>query len=711
MAQETRLFKSRDFTAYELATLAELPDTYTKFSSLFLLGLKTLKKEIDAEEVKDLVKEKKVKIATKLAYLYSPTQISLNSSNNINSDSPAIESGLNQEEDINSGLSIPDKSTDSSVTKDAAEQKQAKHDAWVAKKNSVLQDSAKEAKYRKLANLKTAQQDTFWGLSKELSLRALSSSKQSIDSDDLYKKDSTSNLLKRLGKAFLYYIPIVNGFLSPIEPSFVQENFLRVNTLRLIIGRLNRVLRELEQPKSFLPMFFGWFGVVYGLRLVVDALDIFDKAILQPRSKNQQKWPLLKLWGYRFINAFLEGNRPTRMLNDVVWIGINVASIILTSGMSVIIINVAGFSMDTLIDIYRGARDLFKDFMLHRKLSKRLKELRNDLIDAKLKQRSQPNAQLDVDIKRLSQDIEAIEHLQHELKFKMLSEGLNNLRQVVMTGLILAGMVMLYFPPTSLAGIGTIVAASIVFGAGTVNSLRTLWEFGKTCVNTSKPLFSKTKTFGKRIFGKLKSHSYREISMEPAPSREQSSEASPSLQPLANVGELSPDSLNSSTIPEPSITNTPQKTSPNGISSRVSDQSTSPPEYPQIGTSSEQPLRQLGLVELGAKQSPRITAFLSSSTQITTRKRRSSIASYSVKEVLPTVQPEVLTIAKQNVAPKEAFKQMTVSSSSASFFPPRPISRRHSITPMPVSPPLPRYDDFNPGNNPLTDTRQLLTGL
>lgn len=636
VANRSGLFKSlkMDFNAYELATLAELPSTHTKFSSLFLLGLTTLKEEIKEEEVRKLVIEKKKKLSRKLAYLYSPTVTNLKNlhkDNNLNSS--VTETILNPENSINSDLPIPE-STDPTPAQDAAKSAQAKQDAWQAKKNSVLQDRAKEAKYRKLAGLDIAEQDTFWGLFKELGLRLFSRShKQSPHSDDPYKKDSTRNLLKRLGKAFLYYIPIANGLLSPIEPAIVQENFLRTNTLRLIIGRLNRVLRELEEPRGFLPLFFSWFGVIYALRLVIDVLDITDKAFLQPRSENHKdvkKWPVWKLWSYRFIKAFLEGNRPLRMLNDVAWVGINVASIILTSGMSVVIINVAGFSMDTLIDIYRGARDLFKDFLLYRKLNKRFKHL-----DKKLKKARGLNNL--VEVKKYEQDIAGIKHFQHELKFKMLSEGLNNLRQIAMTGLILAGMVMLYFPPTSLAGMGTIIAASLVFGAGTVNSIRTLWEFGKSCVNGSKFLFSKIRNAGKLALGKIRGYSQlpspvrdeTRVIVEEAPSTSshEGSEVSPSLMPLPKT-EVLPNSIASIN----DITASQKMTSDDHIISTAGN--SQPVEAPQEelnkSTSSSLSLRLGGLTELAGKPNE------STSSSASTIKRLRSTSLKSAKEILPS---------------------------------------------------------------------------
>lgn len=281
-------------------------------------------------------------------------------------------------------------------------------------------------------------------------------------------------------------------------------------SLRLFLVRFNRLANFWKHP--FLKKWFAILGFSYAIELIVDIAVVLKETFRPATAAEKAAEPsrAKRMWN-SFKNTLLKDNRPIRMLNALVWLAVNVTAFVLTGGLSVVAralnsmianaLNVAGFSFDVLVEVYNGIRDYVKHTKLINKLlaqkSKLVAEVSNssliteiEKLKAEIQQANdkgnvdlaeQKQASLDLKTRQLKAkgltpetinakqlDIQKIDYLVAALKEKRRAAISEAIYKMICTGLILVGMILFCFPPTTIIG-GTLFGVGLgaqVLGAG-----------------------------------------------------------------------------------------------------------------------------------------------------------------------------------------------------------------------------------------------------
>lgn len=307
---------------------------------------------------------------------------------------------------------------------------------------------------------------------------------------DSWEAKKYENLVKKL-ETELSRQPLISAVKK--DPSLWQlfkqtlkENF-RTNSIytatgwytaiRLFIIYLNRIFANLEKYDmnkfhKFLPKWYAVLGLSYGLTFFLDCAIVLYSTFRKPKPEeaNLSRW-------MRFKNVLKKGNRPFRLANDGVWFAVNMIGIFLTGGLS-IIISLAGFCFDEVHEIFKPAYRGFRHQQVSNKLQneinnlqKKIKQPTGDSAEDLSKLGSESQRKIIKENKEnIKKDINILSYLNAQQKKQTWTTIKNGFRPVFGTTLILIGMGLILFPPTSapaalFIGVGlTIVGGSIFTG-------------------------------------------------------------------------------------------------------------------------------------------------------------------------------------------------------------------------------------------------------
>lgn len=237
----------------------------------------------------------------------------------------------------------------------------------------------------------------------------------------------------------------------PSEPPgnmfFRTDTFYRYHAwwltgIRLLLVRVNRIVGKVA--KSFLPSFFAFFGLSYGIGFALDLFIVLTttfspKLTPQEREANEGFWK--RTWT-RFKNIITKGNRPYRMMNDFVWFTVNLI-VLCTAGPLYLllnpILNLVGFGFDTTHEFFWLGRETQKHQRLISKLNQEIRATENLLAE------NQDNQQLKNDLLRLNL-------VRDKIKEKRNAVIRQKLWISCWTAVVMVGMILVYFPPTTIPG-------------------------------------------------------------------------------------------------------------------------------------------------------------------------------------------------------------------------------------------------------------------
>lgn len=227
--------------------------------------------------------------------------------------------------------------------------------------------------------------------------------------------------------------------------------------IRLFLVRVNRFFVYFGQ--TFLPAFFSFFGLSYGFSFLFDIAVVLKTTFAPKKTPEEirQNHSFWKRTWLRFKNVIQKDNRPYRLMNDAVWFLVNL-TVLCTAGPLFLllnpILNLVGFSFDTVHEFFWLGRDTQKYTRLMQKINHQIKH----------------------DCQKLASNPEDTALRDNIAKQRLMYDKLKHQRYLVMrrrlwisvcTALVLVGMVLLYFPPTTLPG-AFLIGSGIALAAGSL---------------------------------------------------------------------------------------------------------------------------------------------------------------------------------------------------------------------------------------------------
>jgi|GEM_PF-4351613 len=237
-------------------------------------------------------------------------------------------------------------------------------------------------------------------------------------------------------------------------------------SFRLFLVRLGRILTRVGF--AVLPPFFSLFGLSYGIGLAINLITVlgivfkpklspYEKEKFSPSAEKISFYNLLKIGWLRLKNALRDDGMLYLLLNDSIWFAVNLI-VLCTSGPLFLIINPAlnlfGFAFDAVHEFSWFGSDANKYTAVMGKLFK--------LIELKKEELQKNPAD-----ESLKKDIEKLQFMYEEMRLKRKEVIRRRLWISVCTALILIGMVMVYFPPTTVPG-AFLIGSGLALGAGSV---------------------------------------------------------------------------------------------------------------------------------------------------------------------------------------------------------------------------------------------------
>ena len=222
---------------------------------------------------------------------------------------------------------------------------------------------------------------------------------------------------------------------------------------------------------------FSVLGLSYGITFLVDLIVVlkvtFNPTLIKKElAAGNGFWK--PLW-VRFKNILTKDNRPYRMTNDLVWFVVNVITFCLAGPLYLLlnpILNLIGFSYDTVHESFWLGRDWQKHSRLITKIDNEIAELVNQ------KSKAQPLTPKDTSIiqEKISptgdtpttqEKIDALNLMKTQLVAKRNEIARRRLWISICTTLILIGMVLVYFPPTTIPG-AFLIGSGLALAAGSL---------------------------------------------------------------------------------------------------------------------------------------------------------------------------------------------------------------------------------------------------
>lgn len=232
--------------------------------------------------------------------------------------------------------------------------------------------------------------------------------------------------------------------------SMIRDKFASMNQKRLLLVQIDVLLSVFN--KGLLGTKFGVLGVGYLFRLAFDVFTILYETLHLKPSQETARW---SAYLQNFKEAMGNNKRNNRMVNDVLWGGLNLASLIVAPPLA-IMLTLGGFCFD---GIYGLSQMAYKSLQFH-KSKKLLHQVEKD--EAALQKLTPLSKQAVTLREKISATSKKI-NLKHAHKDIGTYVKKHSYDLGIMTGLYV-GMGLCMFPPTMLPGaivLGTFIAISV----------------------------------------------------------------------------------------------------------------------------------------------------------------------------------------------------------------------------------------------------------
>jgi hypothetical protein len=311
---------------------------------------------------------------------------------------------------------------------------------------------------------------------------------------------------------------------------FTTSNFYTafgwITSVRLLLARTNKLVTFIDTSKAFLPSLFNIGGFTYAIYLLTDIFVIVKSTFFDEISEEEKLLPLKTLYWQRFKNVMKKDVRPSRMLNDVIWLAINLAVFIITGGISVIL-NIIGFTFDIGHEIYNAIKEYKKyDAMIMKvcaEINHQQQEIKNTNIEINFLRQQQK--EIDAILKNknilLSKEEQKKLHIKltniriklHDYHTKLIvirgkidelcevksqlektakSVLKNRIRIVAGVTLAFIGVLLISFPPTTIPAAVLIGSGATIAGGSVITGLgKRLWDVFWIGVDKLKTKFNR----------------------------------------------------------------------------------------------------------------------------------------------------------------------------------------------------------------------------
>lgn len=279
-------------------------------------------------------------------------------------------------------------------------------------------------------------------------------------------------------------------------PQWLVTIFCWFNAIRLAIVRLNKSLTQFNAPFLATP-FLKWVASIAGLyflcELILDCGVLIKAALFNAKGEFKPSFTRLR-------NTFWEDNRPSRMLNALVWFGINFTCLMLTIFLAPAAPLVAAFwcgaltvagcifdvGAEAAIGLYANSNIKKSLEMIDAQLTELDKIRDKTKAEAKIKPEQHPFLQRPKDtIPAIVQQRTALLIMQEQLQNKRKALVINRAYTIAIMMLLLICAGFIFFPPAALplapiiAGCIALIGGSVFGGLGK----RLFWNAPEYCKN------------------------------------------------------------------------------------------------------------------------------------------------------------------------------------------------------------------------------------
>lgn len=225
-------------------------------------------------------------------------------------------------------------------------------------------------------------------------------------------------------------------------------NFIRLYALRVLM------VTEYFVKQTLIPRLYGIGGLLYIGDFLFDAFDILQATVRPAATEEEKNMGFWELRAQRFKNAINEEGRLAHMSNAFVWGIINSLTFFLTGGYTVFI-TLGGFGFDGIAELFKGGKDYHDHKSLLNEYCKDLKEKRAELENLKRTDNTsnQDEAQRQEKIHELEKEVKKLETYKTQLTNELDSVKKIRTYTTISTFITLAGIAMMFFPPTIVPGV------------------------------------------------------------------------------------------------------------------------------------------------------------------------------------------------------------------------------------------------------------------
>lgn len=263
---------------------------------------------------------------------------------------------------------------------------------------------------------------------------------------------------------------------SFFENFFTTKKFYdllsEVSSLRLLLVRINRFAKYIRY--DFLPGWFTYLGLSYALELIGDGIEILAYLF----NKDQLE---ISFW-QRLLNVIYQEGRISRVVNALVWLAVNTASLFVSQGMFCIL-NLGGFSFDVV-------HESEKCYNTIKNYEHLIKNVDDEIVDLKTQfQNTEEENQRTI----LKQNIEDHQVLKKSIIKARNKQVAKHAWTIFTCTVLLVGMALFFFPPAHPLSIG-LIGAGLALGAGSIiggfglKMMTRLYHDIKGCVKSKKEI-------------------------------------------------------------------------------------------------------------------------------------------------------------------------------------------------------------------------------
>ena len=262
-------------------------------------------------------------------------------------------------------------------------------------------------------------------------------------------------------------------------PQWLMTIFSWFNSIRLATIRLNKTLTQFNAPFLVQPL-LKWAASIAGLyflvELLVDIGILIKAALFNWKGEFSPSLTRLK-------NTFWDDNRPSRMMNDLIWFGINFTCLILTILLAPVAPLVAAFWCGALTVagcVFDVGAEVAIGLYAHHNQRNAL-----DTIDAEI---DKPDKKVDA-LTKIKQKT-ALDLMHEQLLEKHKALVINRAYTIAIMFALLVCAGFMFFPPAGLVLVAPMVAASAALVIGSL-----FGGLGKRLFWSAPAYFNQVKNF------------------------------------------------------------------------------------------------------------------------------------------------------------------------------------------------------------------------